>query len=145
MDDFRRILKRRLALARIYNGMVVLLLGIGYIMGRENAAPDTAIGFASGFFIGIQFVMIYFMRKYHFALKDDEKLKSIYITENDERSKFIESQIGGTGVNVILGGIVLGTIVAGFLNETVFFTMLFTLLFSVLVKGMLKMYYNRKV
>ncbi|VYU66738.1 Uncharacterised protein [Clostridium paraputrificum] len=33
----------------------------------------------------------------------------------------------------------------GFYNETVFFVLLSTLIFSALVKGILKVYFNRKV
>jgi len=145
MENFRKKLKKRLALAGAYNGMVLLFLVISYSISKRHVVPDMAVGFASGFFVGIQIVMIYYIGKYHAALKNEDKLKTLYIAENDERSKFIESKIGGIGINIILGGTVLGTIVAGFFNETVFFTLLFTLIFTALVKGTLKLYYNKTV
>ncbi len=145
MESFRKTLKKRLALAGIYNGMVVLFVILGYILGKRFELSDIAVGFASGFFVGIQIVMISYMRKYQAALKDDEKLKALYISENDERSKFIESKIGGTGISIVLGGMALGAIVAAFFSQTVFLTLLSVLLFSLLVIITLKFHYNRAV
>lgn len=144
MENFRNILKKRLVLSGVYNVMVIIFLVIGYVLGRKNEAPELAVGYASGFFVGIQFVMIYYICKYSAALKSDKKLKVLYIAENDERDNFIKSKIGGIGVNVILGGMALGTIITVFLNETVFFTLLFVLIFSLLVKGALKLYYRKR-
>jgi len=145
MDKFRSVLKRRLALAGVYSAAVLLLIGIGAAAGRAYAVADFIVGFNSGLCIGIQAVMIYHMARYQAALKDPEKLKSLYIEEHDERNRFIEAQIGGAGINVILGGLALGTVVSGFLNETVFFALLGALLFSVSVKGALKLYFYKKV
>lgn len=145
MDSFRNTLKKRLKVAAAYNAMVLIIIGAGYAIGREHVEQSLAIAFATGLFVGVQFVMIYHMTRIRAALKDEIKLKELYIAENDERNKFIESQIGGTGVNVIVCGLALGTIVAGFFNEIVFFTVLAALLFAVLVKGVLKVYYNKKV
>jgi hypothetical protein len=89
--------------------------------------------------------MIYNISKYIAALKSDEKLTALYIAENDERNRFIEAQIGGKGINVILGALALGTAISGFINSVVFITMLCALMFSTLVKVVLKLYYNKKV
>lgn len=145
MEKFRNTLKNRLALAGVYNAIVLLFMGSGHIMGRRYVLPDFIIGFNTGLFIGVQIVMLWYMGKYSAVLKNAEKLKALYIAENDERSKFIKLQIGGTGINIILGGLALGTIISGFINEIVFFTMLLAFSFSVLVKAVLKIYYNKKV
>lgn len=138
-------MKKRLALAGLYNACMIVLIVLGNFLGRKHAVPDFIMGFNSGVYVGVQAVMIYYMAKYVCAIKNEEKRKALYIAENDERSKYIEAQIGGVGINIILGGLALGTIVSGFFHETVFYTMLGTLVLSVLVKGVLKIYYNKTV
>ena len=145
MEHFRDVLKKRLALAGLYNACMIALIALGSFLGRKYAVPDFIMGFNTGVCVGVQAVMIYYMGKYISALKSEEKRKALYIAENDERSKYIQAQIGGVGINIILGGLALGTIVSGFFQETVFYTMLGTLIVSVLVKGALKLYYNKTV
>ena len=145
MESFKKALKKRLALTAGYNGIILLFLAVIFKIGKEFALPELAVGFTSGILVGFQAVMIFFMSKYVRAIRNEEKLKALYIEENDERNKYIESKIGGTGVNVIIWGITLGTIVSAFFNETVFFTLLFTVLFSSLTKGVLKLYYRNKL
>lgn len=145
MEHFRDVLKKRLTLAVLYNACMIALIVLGNFLGRKYAVPDFIMGFNTGVCIGVQAVMIYYMGKYVSALKSEEKRRALYIEENDERSKYIQAQIGGIGINIILGGLALGTIVSGFFQETVFYTMLGTLIVSVLVKGALKLYYSKTV
>lgn len=145
MEKFKAVLIKRLKLACLYNILVLVLIALGYFLGRKINAPSLIVGFDVGFCIGLQIVMLYFMRQYRTALKNDAKLQELYIAENDERNKFIQAQIGGTGINIILSGLALGTVVSGFLNKTVFFTLLCAMLLSALVKLSLKVYYNKKV
>ena len=98
-----------------------------------------------GLYIAVQALLIYLVFKYQGALRKEDKLRELYIYENDERCKYIRAQIGGVGINIILGGLAIGTIISGFYNEIVFFVLLSTLMFSALVKGILKVYFNRTV
>lgn len=77
------------------------------------------------------------------ALRDEAKLKALYIKETDERSLAIEEKIGGIGINLIIAGLGLSTVVAIYLNQTVFLTLLGAFAFSVLIKGGLKVYFRR--
>ena len=145
MEQFRKTLKRRLTFASLYNALVLLCLTAGYAVARRFALPDIAVGFTCGVMVGLQMVMIYFMSKIHRALKDEEKLQALCIEENDERSRFIEAKIGGSGVSIILGGLLLGTVVSCYFDQTVFFTLLGALFFCLLVRGTLKIYYRSKI
>jgi len=145
MEKFRTALQKRLRLAGVYNGVLIVFIITGIAVGTRNSVPDLMIGFNTGFCIGIQLVMIYNISKYIAALKSDEKLTALYIAENDDRNRFIEAQIGGKGINVLLGALALGTAISGFINSVVFITMLCALMFSTLVKVVLKLYYNKKV
>ncbi len=145
METFRTAIKRGLTLACVYSAAVVIFIGLGYVFGSKYGLPEMSIAFASGFFIGLQSVVIYFMAKYRIALRDEEKLKTLYIEEHDERSRYIAQKTGGFGINIILGGLSLSMLVAVFLNKTVFITLLAALLFCVFVKLALELYYKKTV
>lgn len=145
MEQFRCTLRKRLKHAGAYSVFVFVFLAAGYLIGKHYHLSDSNIAFTSGFFVGVQAVMIYFMYQYIAALKNEEKLKALYIAETDERNKYIAAQIGGTGIDIILCGLALAMVVSGFLNRTVFLSLLAALLFCALVKGCLKIYYNKKV
>lgn len=116
----------------------------GNLLGDNSSLPDFAIGFASGAAIGLEFLVITYMFRYQRALRNEDKLKTLYIKENDEREKYIQSQIGQLGLNLIYGGIALATIIAGFIDYTVFLTTLSILVYAVIVRGTLKLYYHHK-
>lgn len=145
MEQYRVKLKRRLAVSAFYNAAVLALVFGIHFVGRRSNASDIAMGFSSGVLIGLQAVMLFFIGKYWAALRDERKLRALYIAEQDERTRFIEAQIGGIGINVIIGGLTLGVAVAVYFNPYVFFALLAALMFSLLVKGSLKLYYRKKV
>ena len=147
MKKYRDILKKRLALASLYNAVVLILLALGIFhmtTGSNAHVKDYISGFNLGFCVGVQIVMLFFMGKYYSALKNDGQLKKLYIAENDERGKFIRAQIGGAGINIVICGLAVGTIISGYFNETVFFTLMGTMLFTALVKLVLKLIYSKK-
>ena len=159
MEKFKRALQQRLRLTILYIvlvdifmilGVLHFIIGINvlevlhFTMGINEHLRDYIAGFNLGLYIVVQTMLVMLMVKYVTALRDEKKLKELYIAENDERSKFIRTQIGGTGLNIIVGGIALGTVISGFFNEIVFFTLLGVLLFTVLVKAVLKFMYFKK-
>jgi len=144
-ENFRAKVKKRLGMAAAYNAVFLILISVGKLLEKNSNVPDFALGFSTGVIIGIQAVMLFYMGKYMRALKDENKLKALCIEENDERAKYIASKVAGTGFLAIMGGVALGTVVASFLNFTVFLTLLGTLLFISLIVLPLKAYYNRKI
>ena len=145
LDEFRNTLKLRLQLAGAYNGLVVLFLAAGNYLHERFNAPDFAIGFAAGIFIGIEFLIVVYMVRYRAALTNDAKLKKLYIKETDERKKYLMSKIGSTGLNLVVCGLMLAAMFSCFINMTVFVTLVCTLLVTSLIKGALKLYYFRLV
>lgn len=145
LDEFRNTLKLRLRLAMLYNAVMIVFMGTGNYLHEQFNAPDFAIGFAIGIFIGLEFLIVTFMVRWRAALKDDTKLKAIYIKENDERKQYIMTKIGSTGLNLVVGGLVLGALFSCFINMTVFTTLVCTLLATNLIKMALKLYYFHSV
>jgi len=147
MEKFKATLKKRLAVALLYNAVILILLVFGVFFmskGSSDYIRGYVSGYNLGFCVGIQFVTIYLMVRYYKAIRNEEKLKALYIYENDERNKFIQTKIGGLGINIAIAGLAIGTIVSGYFNETVFFTLSAAMIFTALVKGILKIVYSNK-
>jgi len=142
---------------RNYRGIVMLLIGaalnvMNFIMREHVTSRGKAAGFLSGFgdlfnigvINGIMLTAMFFILQNNKALKDDEKLKKLYIAETDERNMFIYQNSGSTGLNVITIGLLIGACVSIYFNMTVFFTLLGACLFVSLVRLVFKLYYHKK-
>ena len=101
-------------------------------------------GFQTGILFSVSMVFIFFILKYIWLLKNEEKLKTAYYAENDEREKLIMMKIGGNAMYVCTVLILLAGIVAGYFNETVFFSLAGCALFLLLIRVALKIYYHKK-
>jgi putative Mn2+ efflux pump MntP len=143
LTRFRSKLKKRLRWAGLYNIFVVLIIFVNRYVGNHYSLSDRASGFTTGVFIGIELLVVIGIFKIQSALKDESKLRALYIKEHDERTLAIENKIGGLGINLIIAGLGLATVVTIYIEQTVFFTILGTLMFTVLVKGGLKLYYHK--
>lgn len=118
MDKFKEVLKKRKNIMILFNTISIFFYAIGSIYGYFNTVSNDQIsdfirGFQVGIFIAMQTILVPLIIKYSKALKDNEKLKLLYIDENDERKKFIKSQIGGTGLNIALYGVGVASIMTG--------------------------------
>lgn len=147
MENFRVELKKRILVVPIASAVIILVTVLGIIYkaeGSNEGVSDFISGFHFGFTIGILGVSIVLAIKYAIALRDEEKLRKLYIKETDERTLYIQSQIGGAGINIIIAGLAIGTVIAGYMNEVAFFTLLGAVFFTGAVKITLKVFYNHK-
>ncbi len=140
---YREKLKKRLKWAIAYNFLVVLVIVFNRYLDNRFMIPDMSLGFTSGFVVGIQTLVIFGMFKINSAIQDDAKLKALYIKENDERTRAIQEKIGGVGINLIIAGLGLATVITCYIDMTIFLTILSVLFFAVMVKGALKVYYRK--
>lgn len=149
MEQYKKVVKKKLELMAGSCGFaafVIALIGASgnIIVRTSEPISDMINGVQVGIFIGLELSMLYFIAKYRKALKTEDELKKLYIEEHDERTKLIRNKIGGVGFNFSLGAIATATIMAGFLNQMVFITLLGVLCFMAIVKGCLKVYYRNK-
>ena len=147
MENFRRTLKRRILLsgALCLVLLALLLLNVFRVSpGADAHVNDFISGYNAGFTSAVLALTFVAALNYLFTLRNEQKLKKLYITETDERSRFINAKIGGMGMNLLLGGLCLGTIAAGYFNATVFFTLLGTVVFATVVKLGLLLVYSKK-
>lgn len=141
MENFKRKLRNRIIVTAIYC-VIVLALIIAAAVADFN---DVATSFNLGFGTGIGAVAVFFMIKYCGALKNEEKLKKLYIEEHDERQKHVDALVGRTGINIIVLSFVLAMLITHYFSRTIFYTLLAATLFTVAVKAILGVYYNKKV
>ena len=145
MEKYREKLKKRVAAVVLYNAAVLMCIALGlfHLAGGGNGG-DFIVGFDLGLCVGVQLLGLYHLGRYKAALDNEEKLKKLYVAETDERNLFLKEKMGGLPVNIIVIALALGTIVAGFFSQTVFFSLMGACLFGALVKGGMKLYYRNK-
>lgn len=149
MENFAGILKRRIIFLSTFSLIALLVTVVIWIWGYDQIGSASHIsdfmhGAQVGLFAGFFAIMFKAIIKYARAIKDENRIKVIYIEENDEREKLIKGKIGGAGFDFITGVIMLAIVIAGFFNGIVFLTLLSTLAFMIIVKLLLKSFYNRK-
>lgn len=141
MEKFKQQLRRRILFVGVYCGIVIILDILAIFLNLESFAA----AFGSGICWGIAAVMLFNVIRYQSSLKNEEKLKKLYIEENDERQKLIEAKIGKTSNSISIMSLVLAMIISNFFNQTVFYTLLAAVMFIVLIQLTLKAYYNKKI
>lgn len=101
-------------------------------------------GFISGASFGIMALMVFGLVQNLQALKDEKKLKKLYIKEHDERAIQIWTAARAASMQVFLLGGIVACVVAGYFSATVSLTILVCILVHSLMGLGFKMYYSKK-
>ncbi|MBP7176611.1 MAG: hypothetical protein KBA53_10435 [Thermoclostridium sp.] len=147
MEKFKVKVQKRvmiLALTAISIAAVYLLLVSGLVIATPSI-PGFIKGFHMGSFLGVELILVFFTVKYLTAMKNEATLKKLNIEENDERTRMIMEKTGGVGMIVFVIASAIAAIVAGFFNETVFYTLLAATAAASLIRGACKLYFYRKL
>lgn len=147
MEKFKAKIQKRvfiLSLTAIFTAAVYLLLVSGLVVDTPSV-PGFVKGFNMGAFSGIELILVFFTVKYFVSMKNEDALKKLYIEENDERTKMIMEKTGAVGMLLFIIVSAIGAIVAGFFNQTVFYTLLGTTVLGSLIRGACKLYYHIKL
>lgn len=101
-------------------------------------------GLLSGSSFGVMALMIFGLVQSIRALKDEKKLKKLYIEATDERQHQIWTMARASSMQVtLLAGLVVG-IAIGYINPTVSITILVLESVHAVVGVLFKLYYSRK-
>ena len=101
-------------------------------------------GMLSGASFGVLALMLFGLIRGSAALKDEKKLKKLYIKANDERQQQIWTAARASSMQVsLLIGLVAGMII-GYFNMIIGITVLAVETIHALIGGCFKLYYNRK-
>lgn len=152
MEKFKGNLKQRLVFMILGDILAIFLIAIAGVyfnnlsIAQGNSSLTNMIhSYQIGIFMGAQVIVLVYIMKYIQALKDKEKLRVLYIRENDERKKLIVSKFGGVGINFCLGTIAIAAIITGYFNQVAFVTLVIVAVFISFVKVSLLIYYSHKL
>ncbi|GAA4057475.1 hypothetical protein [Amphibacillus indicireducens] len=146
MDEFRvKVRNRMFLLTTLFVVVITIYLILLYNQSKLSNSLSDIIDFYGGVLMSFSILIVLNIFKNFKALKSEKKLKKLYIKENDERTIMIMRKTGGIGINICIFGFAIATIIAGFFNETIFFTLLAATLYVALVKVLFKVYYHKKL
>lgn len=150
MKNFKSQLTVRLVFTIIITVAAVAVYVCGLAGLFDAYAPrgnfgDFLRGFQTGILTAMIGITVYSCIKIPLALKNEQKLKNLYIKENDEREKTIKEKSGYNLFVAYCFPMLLATIVAGYFSETVFFTLLATIAFIEIEMIVLKLYHKHSL
>ncbi|MBP3649571.1 MAG: hypothetical protein J6K73_07305 [Clostridia bacterium] len=119
LEVYRKQVQRRLVWIRL---LAVTFIVVELAVSRW-IAESNATNFIWGGCIGGAFVALVVLARQRKALKDDEKLRKMYIEEHDEPQQAIRAKAGQPMVMYLSLGMAMTAAVVFFFNETVAITL----------------------
>lgn len=143
MENFRKQAKRTL---KIYIAVLItaIALWVVFTVLRIAGGEENSSSFGTGACGGIITLMALNIARYSAALKDDEKLKKLYIAETDERARLIYEKTNSASFRTAIIVLGLSAMVASFYSETVFYTLVAVIFVIAFIQAGFSFYYRRK-
>ena len=108
----------------------------------NEAQSQFVAGFQLGLLCTLLIVFTCNLLKSRKALKDEKLLKQLYYQENDERICYINQQVGKSSMSILTVIMVIATIITGYFNIIVLYTMIAVTFSQAIIQMALKMYYT---
>lgn len=147
MEQYKNKIKKRLFLLSAF---LVLYIAANCIMYAyvgikgNGSATDFILGFQFGIGFFVFVLLTYFIIRYILVLRSEKRLKEMYIVETDERKLMIYQKSGSLGMIFAIFGLAIASVLVGYFDTTVFFSLLGACLFVALIRAVLKLYYKNK-
>ena len=145
MEQFRKKIKTRMLLISIVLLVFVAILLYNQFGASEALKDSLAFSFQCGLSASGSLVLVFWLVKNRRALADETKLRALMNQENDERMSAIRAKAGIPMVLILSMALVLGGMIIGYFNETVFVILIGVALFQLLVSLGVKLYYKVKM
>lgn len=140
MEDFRKKLEKDLIWYRMLI-VLFLLLYIVLIFIDKSKLNVSYFGMLGGV-IAVAVMRYLVIRK---AIKNDEKLRKMYVETYDERSIYVAYRASEMAIRISKLGLFLAGIVASFFNMVVFNTLIAASLTVVIVYCIMSWYFGKKM
>lgn len=143
MKEFKEKLEKKTRFYSLFTcSSILIFFGCKFLL---DGASDFAEGLITGFFSGLMIVAVFNLARMYTALKNDDKLKAMYIEETDERNIAIGKETACTATMISIMVVALSAIVAGFINVTVCITLAVSLFVTAVITVCVRGYYNKKM
>ncbi len=150
MEKFRRTIQKRIWM---YIGVIAIF---SFMLGAQAfgwftpaVANEHYVDFLSGFQFGIlvavDLVCVYNVFYYLTALKDNEKLKKLYIKENDERELEIDKRSGMVSYKAMIIILIIAAVIVGYFSMEGFIALMGAALLEIIVRVVLYGYYSKTI
>lgn len=143
MEEFRKKVRKRSIIYSVLCCFSLIIYLVLKFLTKDTS--DFSQGLAMGVWIGLEIVAVVNVTRMSAALKDEKKLKEMYIRETDERNLEIQRLTAQKSYTISTTGIAVAAIVAGFFDFRICIALCFSLLFSSLVTLIVNAYYNKKM
>ncbi|MBQ7305257.1 MAG: hypothetical protein IJW85_03535 [Clostridia bacterium] len=115
LEAYRKKVQRRLVWMRVLAVVFVVV----ELVGSRFVLDGNASNYVWGLCVGGGFMALVVLFQQSKALKDDEKLRKMYIEEHDERQQAIRAKAGQPMVIYLSLGLAMTAAVVSFFNEVV--------------------------
>lgn len=145
MDTFHQKVRTRIRVLAVL-AVGVALIYTGFMLYRSELPILNSFtkGFHQGIFFGLELVILGFLVQNIKGSRSDAALKKMQIEENDERFSLIIQKTASVTALVMFAALGVATVIAGFLNAAVFFSLLGALLFMVVLFYGLWVYFAKR-
>lgn len=149
MENKLKIYKEKLIIENIIMAIgTAALLVVQFLRLRpsyEGKYGDFYQGFIAGMAAGLCLLLVICLVRNLMAILKEDRLKALYIKENDERRAAVCTNGRSLGASIFLLTSIPGMVVAGYFSATVFFTMVVCVLVLSVCCGLGKLYYTKKM
>lgn len=141
LEAYRKKVQRRLVWMRL----LAVIFVVAELVGSRFVPDGNASNYVWGMCVGGGFVALVVLFQQSKALKDDEKLRKMYIEEHDERKQAIRAKAGQPMVIYLSLGLAMTAAAVFFFNETVAITLALAAVAQMLVSLMVKLICTKRM
>lgn len=149
MEEFRKQAQKAVKIYKaILIAAVVILVALNVIeitaVLGEKSTNDLSNGFGTGVCASIITFMAISLSRYSAALKNDEKLKKLYIAQTDERERLIFEKTNSSSFRTVIILLGFAAMIASFFSKPIFYTIITIITAIAFIQAAFKFYYRRK-
>ena len=145
MEKFKKNIKQKFIVCTIaYAVMFSAALILSMLTAFEILIPVTEDAAFCGGLIGGGAVMLSHALNYRKGLKNEEKLKELYIKDTDERSVIIFKSTYSLASYLLVILMLIAAIIFAYINSVICYTLLTVLIVFAILISISSLYYNKK-
>lgn len=145
-SEYQKIVRLRLKGLDCLIGLTLLIMILDhYYLKSLDLVNQTTTDFVSGFIVGLLLVLAVYTIRLRNKYKNTTELEKFYIKEHDEREILIRMKSGSNVIRFLSLILLVISIPIGYINETIFFTIVAVIFFNLLISFLLKLYWSKKL